>query len=45
MNEEKESKLITKYLVTALIFACGALCEFHTGHGLGFALVAILIIW
>jgi len=45
MNEEKESKLVTKYLVTALIFASGCLCEFHTGHGLGFALIIIMILW
>jgi len=41
----KSSHKICKYLSSALIFTAGALCEYHTGSGLGFALFAILVIF
>ena len=33
-----------KTLALALIFAAGALCECHCGHGLGWAIFAIILI-
>lgn len=43
--KQNGSKERTRYLSMALIFALGVFCEYFTGNGIGFALIAILIIY